>query len=83
MCAAKIRKPTGAGVPDQQHDIADVDHRRALQKPLADAVALQINQTAFAHQEISRYERERGEDANLAGSDYPCAHCGRQKGASI
>ena len=22
------------GVPDQQHDIASVDHRRALQKPL-------------------------------------------------
>ena len=70
------------GVPDQQHDIAGVDHRRALQKPLAVGVALQMDQTAFAHQEISWYKRERGEDANLLRGVYPYAHCHRQEGAS-
>ena len=71
-----------AGVADQQHNLAAVDHRRALQKPLAGGVVLQMDQAASAHQALSGHERERGEDANLVRRIHLCAHRHRQEGAS-
>ena len=57
-----------AGVFDQQHAVASVDHRRFVQKSLASPVVLQVDQTAPADQAISGHQRERGEDANLGSA---------------
>ncbi len=71
-----------AGLPDQQHDLAAVDHRRAVQEPLAGRIVLQMDQAASAHQAISGHQRERGEDANLVRRVHLRAHRHRQEGAS-
>ena len=47
-----------AGVFDQQHRLAAVDYRRALQEPLASRVLLQMDQAALAHQEVPRATSE-------------------------
>jgi len=68
FASGEIQRPgvgQDAGVFDQQHDVAGVDHRRFVQKSLASRAVLQVDQTAPAHQAISSHQRERGEDANL------------------
>lgn len=62
---SRIRKPTRAWCPHQQHAVAVADHCRTLQEPLAGRVVLQIKKAAPSHQEIPRYQRECCEDANL------------------
>ena len=57
-----------AGVFDQQHDVASVDHRSVVQEPVAGRSVLQVDQTAPADQAISGPQRERGEDANLGSA---------------
>ena len=69
----------GAGVSDQQHQLACRGHYAALQKPLAGGVVLQVDQAASAHQEISGYQRERCEDANLVRYRHLRAHRHCQK----
>ena len=54
-----------ARLPDQQHGLARLDDRGSVQRPLAGRAVLQVDQTAPAHQEIPRHQRERGEGANL------------------
>ena len=71
-----------AGVSDQQHDAAGVHHCRSLQESLAGRSVFQVDQAAFAHQEIPWHERERGEDANLVRRVHLCPHRNRQEGAS-
>ena len=70
-----------AGVSDQQHDAAAVDHCRAVQEPLASVAVLQMDKTTSAHQALSGHERERGEDANLVRRVHLRADSHRQKGA--
>ena len=50
---------------DQQLHPASADHRPDLQATLAGGTVLQMDQTASADQSLLRYQRERGEDANL------------------
>ncbi len=71
-----------AGLSDQQHDLAAVDHRRAVQEPLAGGVVLQMDQAASAHQALSWHQRERGEDANLVRRVHLRADRHRQERAS-
>ena len=71
-----------AGVPDQQHDAASADDRRALQEPLAGRAVLQMDQAAPAHQAIPGHQRERSEDADLVRRVHLRAHRHRQEGAS-
>ena len=74
-------------IPDQQHNPATPDHRCPLQASLAGRTGLQVDQAAFAHQEIPGHQRERGEDANgprpatLVRRVHLCADRHRQKGA--
>ncbi len=70
------------GVPDQQHGLACTHDRRAVQKPLASRVVLQVDQATSAYQTFHRQQRERGENANLVRHRNLRAdrHC--QKGAS-
>ena len=71
-----------AGVPDQQHRFARIDHCRTVQEPLASRAVLQMDQAASAHQAFYRQQRECGEDANLVCRRHLRAdrHC--QKGVS-
>jgi hypothetical protein len=78
----RSRVGQGAGFLDQQHRLAAVDYRRAVQKSLASGTFLQMDQAASAHQEISRYQRERGEDANLVRRLHLRAHRYRQEGTA-
>ena len=71
-----------ADLPDQQHQPAGLDDRRALQEPLAGGVVLQVDQAAPAHQEVPREQRERREDAGLVRRGHLRADCHRQEGAS-
>ena len=71
-----------AGVPDQQHDAASADDRRALQEPLAGRAVLQMDQAAPAHQAIPGHQRERSEDADLVRRVDLRAYRHRQEGAS-
>ena len=58
-----------AGVPDQQHDIAGVDHRRALQKPLtAELLSKWIKQ----HLRIKKF---LGTNENAVKTQIWCAVC--------
>ena len=68
------------GVPDQQHDTAAVDHRGPVQEPLAGGIVFQMDQAAFAHQEIPGHQRERREDADLVRRLHLRADCHRQEG---
>ena len=69
-------------IPDQQHDLASVDHRCTVQEPLAGGVVLQVDQAALANQEISGHQSERGEGANLVRRVHLRADRHRQEGAS-
>ncbi|MGF6979900.1 hypothetical protein QFZ94_008417 [Paraburkholderia sp. JPY465] len=69
-------------LPDQQHDDAALDHRRAVQEPLAGRTVLQVDQTAPAHQAIPWHKRERRQDANLVCGLHPRTDRNCQKGAS-
>ncbi len=60
-------------LPDQQYDLAAVDDCRAVQESLAGGIVLQVDQTAFAHQEISGHERKRRQDAHLVRRVDQCA----------
>ena len=71
-----------AGLPDQQHGAAGVDHLRAVQEPLAGRAVLQVDQAAPAHQAFPGHQRERGEDADLVRRGHLRAHRHRQEGAS-
>ena len=65
---------TNFGLPDQQHDLATLDHCRFVQKPLAGGIVLQMDQAAPAHQEVSGQQRERSQDANLVRRVHLRAH---------
>jgi hypothetical protein len=65
-----------------KYDSSAVDHRCTVQEPLAGGVILQMDQAVFAHQAISRHQRERGEDANLVRRVHLRADRHRQEGTS-
>ncbi len=54
-----------ARLPHQSDDLAGNYHLRALQKPLAGRVVLQMDQAASSYQTVLRYFRKRGQDSNL------------------
>jgi hypothetical protein len=68
-----------AGLPDQQHGAASIDHLRTVQEPLADRAVPQMDQAAPAHQAFPRQQRERGEDAGVVRRGHPRTHRHRQE----
>src|SRR5713226_3423127 len=65
-------------VSHQQLHASGNYHRPDLQVAVASGIVFQMDQTAFTHQGLLRYQRERGEDPNLdrglrlrAGGDRP------------
>jgi len=61
----RSRNPTDFGIPDKQHKLPALDHRRFVQKPLEGGIVLKMGQTAPEHQKGSGQQRGRGQDANL------------------
>ena len=64
---------------DQQHDTQARAHCGPLPPKMAGGIVLQMDQTAFANQEIFGYNRERSQNTNLDRSVYLRAHCDRKK----
>ena len=68
ICGASVsRCPSrqDLGVPDQQHRLAGVDDRRAVQEPLAGRTVLQMDQAAPANQALLRHNGQRRKDPSL------------------
>lgn len=67
------------GLPLQSVSTPGHHHLRPLQKSLAGGVVLQVDQTASAHQDFFRYQRERRQNPNLDRRLRLPARCHRQK----
>jgi hypothetical protein len=69
-----------SALPHQQHGFACTDHRRTLQKSLADRTVLQLDQTTPANQALSRHYRKRRKDTDMVRHRHLCPDRNHQEG---